>query len=240
MSSKSIQRVSMNSKTIKRLSIWLLVIFGLSALLFILKPEVDIAVSSVFYRETDGFWLGQDDLLSAYRNIFIVVSIALAVLSFILWTISYWRGPIFGIGYRVWAFITLLYVLGPGLLVNGIFKSMFGRARPADVSDFGGDGLFTRAFEVADQCQSNCSFVSGEGSSATAFFISVFTLSFFVTNKTARYLIVALAFIAALIAATLRVMKGRHFISDTVFSVLIVSMVAALLSWFLLRRKEGS
>lgn len=230
----------MTSKTIKGLGVGLLAVFGLSALLFIWIPDLDIAVSSVFYREIGGFWLGSDNLLSAYRNTFNIVSMSLAVLSLILWIVCYWRGPVFGVRDRVWAFIAMLYILGPGLLVNGLFKSFFGRARPADVAEFGGENTFTSAFELADQCQSNCSFVSGEGSSATAFFISILALSPFVTNKPAKYLLLTLGFVAALIAATLRVMKGRHFLSDTVFSVLFVSLVAILLSWLLLRREKNS
>lgn len=214
-----------------------LAVFAAAALLFVLNPGLDIAVSSVFHRKDDGFWLDNESLPSVYRNAFSFMSISLAVLSLVLWIASYWRGPILGIKDRVWGFITLLYVLGPGLLVNSLLKSYVGRARPADVVEFGGENSFTPAFQLADQCQNNCSFVSGEGSSATAFFISLLALSPYVTNKPARYLLVAVGFAAALIAASLRVMKGRHFLSDTIFSVLFVSAVAVLLSWLLLRRE---
>lgn len=217
----------------------LLAVFAVAALLFMLNPGLDITVSSLFYTKTDGFWLGNESLPSAYRNTFNIMSMSLAVLSLILWIVCYWRGPILGIRDRVWGFITLLYILGPGLLVNGLLKSQVGRARPADVAEFGGENSFTPAFQLADQCQNNCSFVSGEGSSATAFFISLLALSPFVTNKPARYLLVTVGFAAALIAASLRVMKGRHFLSDTIFSMLFVSAVAVLLSWLLLRRETG-
>lgn len=228
----------MTAQTIRTLTVGLLAVFAAAALLFVLNPGLDIAVSSIFHTPADGFWLGNESLPLAYRNIFNIMSMSLAVMSLILWIISYWRGPVMGIRDRVWGFITLLYILGPGLLVNFLLKSYIGRARPADVDEFGGENSFTPAFQLADQCQNNCSFVSGEGSSATAFFISLLVLSSFVTNKPARYLLVALGFAAALIAASLRVMKGRHFLSDTVFSVLFVSAVAVLLSWLLLRRKS--
>ncbi len=225
-------------QTTKALWVWLLCVFGACALVFIAFPGVDIGVSSLFYRDADGFWLDNGSLPAAYRRLFNNLSVSLAVMSFFFWAVAYWRSPVLDIGYRVWAFVTMLYVLGPGLLVNGIAKSVFGRARPADIVDFGGDDDFTRAFEISDQCEGNCSFVSGEGSSATAFFISVFVLSRFVGDEHARRLLVAGGFVLAFIAATLRVMKGRHFLSDTVFSVLFVSAVALLLSWLLLRREK--
>jgi len=228
----------MTAQTIRTLAASLLAVFGAAALLFVFNPGLDIAVSSVFHTQAEGFWLGNESLPSVYRNTFNIMSMSLAVLSLVLWIVSYWRGPILGIQDRVWGFVTLLYVLGPGLLVNGVLKSYVGRARPADVAEFGGDNSFTPVFQLADQCQKNCSFVSGEGSSATAFFISLLVLSPFVTNKPARYLLVILGFVAALIAASLRVMKGRHFFSDTIFSVLFVSAVAVMLSWLLLRRES--
>lgn len=229
----------MTAQTIKTLAVSLLAVFGAAALLFVLNPGLDLAVSSAFHSKADGFWLGNASLPLAYRAIFNIMSMSLAVLSLVLWIFCFWRGPVFGVRDRVWGFITLLYILGPGLLVNSLLKSYVGRARPADVTEFGGENSFTPAFQLADQCQSNCSFVSGEGSSATAFFISILVLSRFVTNKSARYLLVTLGFAAALIAASLRVMKGRHFLSDTVFSVLFVSAVALLLSWLLLRREQN-
>ncbi|MCR9139160.1 MAG: phosphatase PAP2 family protein [Alphaproteobacteria bacterium] len=229
----------MTAPNFKTLGAALLAALGLCALLFLFNPGLDLAVSSAFYRETDGFWLENESLLSTYRNSFNITSMSLAVVSLILWIVCYWRGPVFGVYDRVWAFITLLYVLGPGLLVNGLLKSYVGRARPADVTEFGGENAFTGALRIANECQSNCSFVSGEGSSATAFFISILALSPFVSNKAMRYLLVTIGFCAALTAATLRVLKGRHFLSDTVFSVLFVSLVAIILAWLLLRRKKA-
>src|SRR5690606_18360570 len=37
----------------------------------------------------------------------------------------------------------LALALGPGLLVNGILKEVWGRARPREILEFGGDATFT-------------------------------------------------------------------------------------------------
>ena len=56
------------------------------------------------------------------------------------------RYPVLGVPVRSWGYILLLYALGPGLLVDGLLKRFWGRARPADVQTFGGDtGLHTAA-----------------------------------------------------------------------------------------------
>ncbi len=64
-----------------------------------------------------------------------------------------WRLPL--------AFFILSGALGPGLLVNAGFKDNWQRARPYEVQNFGGAQQFTRAGVVTDQCNNNCSFVSG-------------------------------------------------------------------------------
>ena len=59
-------------------------------------------------------------------------------------------------------FLLLTLALGPGLLVNGFLKSHWGRARPSEVSTFGGRQSFSPAYVIAHQCRHNCSFVSGD------------------------------------------------------------------------------
>ena len=228
----------MTRKTIRSWLTALLFAFCTAGFLFVGFPGIDLAVSSWFFHPTQGFWLDTEWSLAAYRRIFNVMSVSLALASLVFWAWSFWRRPVFGIGYRVWAFITMLYVLGPVVLVNGVLKSFFGRARPADVQEFGGEATFTPAMMISDQCVGNCSFVSGEGSSAAAFFISILVLSSFVADRTKRIWMVVGAFGIAFVAAFLRIIKGRHFMSDTIFSVLLVTFVAALLYWILLRRHQ--
>jgi lipid A 4'-phosphatase len=230
----------MNPASINKVLVSLLLVLVLSSIVFTVFPAIDILVSSLFYRETEGFWLDNHLVLTAYRNTFNYLSMSLAVLSLILWGVSVRRELVFGVPGRVWAFITFLYILGPGLLVNGVLKAHSGRARPVNVEAFGGEKNYTPVFDFADQCEKNCSFVSGEGSSATAFFISILVLSAYVPYKPAKYAILIVAFAAATSAAALRILKGRHFLSDTIFSVLFVSLIAVLLSWLLLRRKPGT
>jgi lipid A 4'-phosphatase len=59
------------------------------------------------------------------------------------------------------AFLALAGTLGPGAVVNHVFKDNWQRARPYQVEQFGGTQQFTRAAVITDQCDNNCSFVSG-------------------------------------------------------------------------------
>ena len=60
-------------------------------------------------------------------------------------------------------------VIGCGLIANLYFKDTWGRARPINIQEFGGDKIYTQAFVKSDQCERNCSWISGEASAAFSF-----------------------------------------------------------------------
>lgn len=55
------------------------------------------------------------------------------------------------------------------LIVNGIFKTFWGRARPRDIDLFGGSKAFSLPLEISNQCAWDCSFMSGH--TAVAFWL---------------------------------------------------------------------
>ena len=57
-------------------------------------------------------------------------------------------------------------MLGPGLLVNLTLKNHWGRPRPIEVAQFGGDKQFVAWWDPRGTCDGNCSFVSGDVSGA--------------------------------------------------------------------------
>src|SRR5262249_59663963 len=66
--------------------------------------------------------------------------------------------------------LTLLtFLAGPGLIENSTLKQYWGRARPIEIRQFGGDAQFSRAGVPATQCRRNCSFPSGDAAAAFAF-----------------------------------------------------------------------
>ena len=67
---------------------------------------------------------------------------------------------------RAIVFLMATLALGPGLLVNVGLKDHWGRPRPIDVTQFGGDQHFVAWWDPRGDCPSNCSFVSGDVSGA--------------------------------------------------------------------------
>lgn len=114
-------------------------------------------------------------------------------------------------------------LVGPGIFVNLVLKEFVDRPRPRDVEQFGGDKRFIPALIISDQCQSNCSFVSGHAAGGFAF-IALALL--FQGRK--RYLIFAASIFAGGTIGMVRIMQGGHFLSDIIFALLVTYLTSKI------------
>lgn len=219
-----------------RALLWLLLMTVAFQALFASLPSLDLWVSSLFWSAGEGFYLAQLDSLKQLRAIGYHTYTAMAVLALIGALMALKHIKLLSIRGSVWLFLVGVYIFGPGLLVHTILKAHWGRARPDTTTEFGGDLLFTPPFEIAAQCAANCSFVSGEAAGATAFAISAYVLTRFVRSPVLRHMLFGSALSLAVAGAFLRVVFGRHFLSDVIFSALFVSLIAIGLSFFLSHR----
>ncbi|MEO0342527.1 MAG: phosphatase PAP2 family protein [Pseudomonadota bacterium] len=211
----------------------LLIAFIVLHLPFAIWPALDLVVSGLFYHPVSGFWLGQSWLGSNLRHIIHQLMLATGFFGLLGLVMSLvYKRPML-VPQRDWAFVTFLYILGPGLLVNSLFKEFWGRARPRDVFEFGGDLSFTPVFQISDQCDFNCSFTSGEGAGATAMALSVWVLTHGLQDERLRHRLRSIALILALTGIVLRIVFGAHFTSDTLFSIFFVLTIAFVLARFL-------
>jgi len=121
--------------------------------------------------------------------------------------------------------LLVVLAIGPGLVVNGILKEHWGRARPRDVTEFGGDRRFTPAFVISDQCERNCSFTAGHPSAGFA----LAALGYAYASRRKRWQVIAAATGFGLIVGLARVAAGGHFLSDVLFSGVIVIGLTLLL-----------
>ncbi len=121
---------------------------------------------------------------------------------------------------RAALFLIATLALGPGLLTNLILKDHWGRPRPIDVHQFGGDYRFMAWWDPRGDCQNNCSFIAGEPSGA------FWTLA---PAALAAPELQPLAYGAALAfgvgVGALRMAAGAHFFSDVVFAGVFIYLV---------------
>lgn len=203
----------------------LLPAFVLTAAAFLIFPQIDLTVAGIFYDGTgfplrDAAWVR---LLHAYGE-YPATLLGLAGLA--LWLIARLtkRARVLGLERRAWLFLFLVLFLGSGIVVNGVLKEHVGRARPAQIEQFGGEHTFTPAFTPADQCASNCSFVSGHA--ANGFWFAAFA---FVLPRRWRAAALALGLAVGGVIGLARMAQGGHFLSDVVFAGFIMLIVASAL-----------
>ncbi|MCF1707998.1 phosphatase PAP2 family protein [Tabrizicola sp. J26] len=209
---------------------------------FAVWPGIDPLVTAFFQDPSGKFLLAGDGLANDVRLGLWRLSEAMLGLALVaLLAAQLTRKAILGVPKKVWAYIVLLYLLGPALLADTILKRVWGRARPADIVEFGGTLQFTPPHQFSGQCHSNCSFVSGEVSGAVALAISLLVLlevlGKTVADGSRRTLQFAILLLPVLVAAQ-RIAAGRHFLSDTIFAALVTVLVALLLRIWLLPRSR--
>ncbi len=193
-------------------------LFPLSVLVFLLWPELDLSLSAHFWQPEQGFYLKQARWAWWTFELFAQIPRILAVLLLMGWLLSFIREPLKNHRPAL-AFLLFSLLLGPGLLVNEVFKSHYGRARPSQVEAFGGDRQFTPPTRPARQCEKNCAFVSGHA--AGAFWLMALA---WITGRR-RWLLPGL--LLGLWVGFVRVVQGGHFPSDVLFAGWVV--------WFSLR-----
>lgn len=206
-------------------------VLGLAmAVLFLSQPSIDIQAASAF--KTESAFLLSGTWEAKAQKTFIRWLTIISALSVIIGTVAvHVRGPrILGLGKFEWRFLFLSLAAGPGIFVNAILKEFWGRARPQYVEQLGGDKTFTPPFIITDQCDSNCSFVSGD--SAIAFWTMALT---FVVPPRWRVATLMLTFLLGVVISFFRMAQGKHFLSDTFFAFVFVTLFTAL-SWWIARR----
>ena len=121
---------------------------------------------------------------------------------------------------RAIIFLALTMAIGPGLLVNAVFKPHGGRPRPVEIRQFGGQERFVPWWNFEGGCRKNCSFVSGEASTAAW----LFAPAVLVPPPWRAFAITGAALFTVSVGA-LRMAYGRHFFSDVVFAALMMCLV---------------
>ena len=132
----------------------------LAALVPTIWPGLDLQLAGLFTGESptihsvDWWWV---TAINEYVPAAFRVLLGLCFVGWVVVTLrphwKAWRLPL--------AFVVIAGIMGPGLVVNAVFKDHWQRARPYQVTDFGGTKQFTRAAVITNQCEENCSFVSG-------------------------------------------------------------------------------
>jgi membrane-associated PAP2 superfamily phosphatase len=196
----------------------------LLASIAIRMTDLDLRVARYFYRpgETPA-WLGMGrqpwDALYDYGPWPANIVGGVGVIGFI---VSLFRTKLRR-DRRSFLLLASVLVIGSGLIVNEALKDHWGRPRPRDCVEFGGDRAFL-PIGVPGPSGGGNSFPSGHAASGFYF------LTLYILWRGRRPRAAALGLVAGLVAGSIlsmqRIVVGAHFLSDCVWSAGIIYLTA--------------
>lgn len=194
------------------------------SVIFLVLPQIDIWFTRLFYDPEIGFPAKRIPILRGLRelNTIVITVVATALVLSIIIKLATPDRPS-PIRPQVSLFILVTLLAGTVLVVNGIFKTFSGRPRPQGVDLFGGDVPFVPVWHFGGECPRNCSFVSGEGSSAFWIFAIWMAAPPEVRRRT---FVPAVVYVGAV--SLNRIAFGAHFLSDVLMSWGLMALIIAL------------
>jgi lipid A 4'-phosphatase len=209
--------------TTPRLFLAVLALSVVAALVPTVWPVADLTLAGLFTGTSPtiasaGWWWVVG--INLYVPALFRIGLALCFVAWLVVTIGKrwktWRLPL--------AFVVVAGIMGPGVVVNAVFKEHWQRARPYQVENFGGAQQFTRAAVMTDQCNNNCSFVSGHV--ACGFFFA--TLLLVHRRRQVAWALVGTS--AGLVVGFARMSDVAHWFSDVLWAYPI-TLATSWLVW---------
>ena len=212
-------------------------VFVLISVLINVSPDLDLYLGALFYHPESPIhpWFEKDFALWKFfyhaapviTAFLLLPAISIYILSFVTEAFSKFR--------KESLYVFLGFLLGPGILINSIFKPYWGRPRPREVLDFGGFEKMQSFWELGIP-GNGYSFHCGHSSVGFALILGYFL---FKKNRPK----IALGFFAAsmffgFLMGIGRMADGAHFFSDVLWSAIMVFLPAYYLHQLLLKKKS--
>lgn len=183
--------------------------------------KLDLAVAQSFYDPSrQRFLAAINPLIRALRDNGLVALVTCA--GFVIAAIGarIRRRPSEVTSGRAVLFLVSTLLLAPGLLVNVTLKDHWHRPRPVQITEFGGTQSYVDWWNPGGSCARNCSFVSGEVSSAAWMFAPAM-----LAPPHWRAAAFAGAAVFTAVISFVRMAAGGHFLTDVLFAALLTLIV---------------
>lgn len=209
---------------------WLLpvvVLVGLSIPFWTTNLDMDVAAH--FYTPGAGWERGSAEPWRALKHYGAIPALVISLSALGLFVASFRSSRVRG--YRRPAlFLTLVMLVGPGLIVNDVFKENWGRPRPLDVVQLGGDRAYVQPWVMSPRGMGQ-SFPSGHAAMAFYLLVPYFLLRRRARAAAAAFLVIGLSYGALMGVA--RMAQGAHFLSDVLWALGFVYLTALALFYLM-------
>ncbi|QYY35915.1 phosphatase PAP2 family protein [Ruficoccus sp. ZRK36] len=209
--------------------IWIpLAVLAVVSLISWLTP-VDMRLAQAFYGGGGAWPIGESRLWRMLYEVGPSLGIVLGAGAFLGFV-----GGFFWSSLRAWRlpliFLSLAALIGPAVVVNFIFKDHYGRPRPREVVEFGGQQQYLEVWVPGKQ--KGHSFPSGH--SSIAFYLMSPYFVFLASRRRLAYGFLFCGLAYGTIMGLARMVQGAHFMTDVVWAAGMVYLVDYAL-YYLLR-----
>lgn len=188
----------------------------------------DRRIAALFYRDGQGWYLGDQPLWAWLHDYGTIPGLVLTLAALMTWLAGFyvrrlkpWRRPCL--------IVVLTTLLAAGLLVNAVLKQYWGRPRPGQTTEFGGNWEYRPVFPPGPPGK-GASFPCGH---CTMGFVFVSLAAFRRQYGPLAFGGVAVGVGLGALLSAARMVQGAHFLSDAIWSFGIVGMVATALILYL-------
>lgn len=209
-------------------------------------PALDLIVSSRYFDASGGFVHAQDPLVLLLYDWTPPIGRGLALLAALHALFAPLLAKALDASGRpeaaercrgAWRHVSTVFLcaalLGPGLIIEGVFKNTVGRPRPVQVEAFGGAQPFQGPFAVGDNPEAHRSFCSSHAAAGFALMGLGLTCG---PAWRRRWFLIGL--VSGAVIGAGRIMQGGHFLSDVIFAFYAVWLSCELVAWVDRRRLQ--
>jgi lipid A 4'-phosphatase len=190
--------------------------------------DMDRRVAAHFFHVENGWYLAKAPLWVWLHDFGTIPGLLLT-----LGALATWLAGFYVPGLRAWRRPCLLVVLttivGAGLLVNAVLKQYWGRPRPDQTVEFGGKWEYRPVFSPGTPGK-GASFPCGH---CTMGFVFLSMIGFRREKKVLAVGAAAAGIVLGVLLSACRIVQGAHFLSDTIWSLGIITMTFTLFEVYL-------
>jgi membrane-associated PAP2 superfamily phosphatase len=194
--------------------------------------DLDRTIAGRFYSADKGWFLARKPLWVWLHQYGTIPGLVMTLAALIGWGAGRFVPSLASLR-RPCMVVALTSIIAAGLLVNAVFKQYWGRPRPDQTIEFGGQWQYRHILPPGTPGK-GASFPCGH---CTMGFVFLSMAAFHRRNKLLAYGGIGAGIVLGSLLSAARVVQGAHFLSDTLWSLGFITMTATALCMLPSRRR---
>lgn len=194
--------------------------------------DLDRTIAGQFYSADNGWFLARKPLWAWLHRYGTIPGLVMTLAALIGWGAGRFVPALASLR-RPCMVVALTSIIAAGLLVNAVFKQYWGRPRPDQTIEFGGQWHYRHILPPGTPGK-GASFPCGH---CTMGFVFLSMAAFYRRNKLLAYGGIGAGIVLGTLLSAARMVQGAHFLSDTLWSLGFITMTATVLCMLPSRRR---